>query len=37
MTELIVVMQVPGVAPAKTIRSLERIGAEALPALKEAR
>ncbi len=37
MTELIVAMQVPGVAPAKTIHSLERFGAEVLPALKEAR
>ena len=34
MTELIVVMQLPGLDPAKTRRSLDRFGAEVLPRLK---
>ncbi len=34
MSELIVAMQLPGVAPARTMRSLERFAAEVLPALR---
>lgn len=34
MTELITVMQLPGLAPAKARRSLERFGTEVLPSLK---
>jgi len=34
MTELILAMQLPGLEPARAMRSLERFGAEVLPALK---
>ena len=34
MTELIIVMQLPGLDPAKARRSLDRFGAEVLPRLK---
>lgn len=34
MTEMIVAMQLPGLAPDKTMRSLERFSAEVLPALR---
>jgi len=34
MTELITVMQLPGLDPAKARRSLDRFGAEVLPHLK---
>jgi alkanesulfonate monooxygenase SsuD/methylene tetrahydromethanopterin reductase-like flavin-dependent oxidoreductase (luciferase family) len=34
MTELIVIMQVPGLAPAKTMRSLERFASDVLPKLR---
>lgn len=34
MTEIILSMQLPGLAPAKAMRSLERFAAEALPALR---
>lgn len=34
MTEMIIAMQLPGLAPAKAMRSLERFAAEVLPALR---
>jgi len=34
MTELVVVMQLPGLDPAKARRSLDRFGAEVLPRLR---
>jgi len=34
MTELIIIMQVPGLAPAKTMRSLERFATDVLPKLR---
>jgi hypothetical protein len=34
MTELILNMQLPGLEPAKAMRSLERFAAEVLPALR---
>ncbi len=34
MTEMIIAMQLPGLAPAKAMRSLERLAAEVLPALR---
>jgi alkanesulfonate monooxygenase SsuD/methylene tetrahydromethanopterin reductase-like flavin-dependent oxidoreductase (luciferase family) len=37
MTELILAMQLPGLAPAKAMRSLERFAAEVLPSLKGTR
>ncbi len=37
LTELIVVMQLPGLDPAKTRRSLERFAADVLPAIKSAK
>jgi alkanesulfonate monooxygenase SsuD/methylene tetrahydromethanopterin reductase-like flavin-dependent oxidoreductase (luciferase family) len=35
MTEVIVAMQLPGLAPSKTMRSLERFVAEVLPGLRQ--
>lgn len=35
MTEMIVAMQLPGLAPQKTMRSLERFATEVLPALRQ--
>jgi hypothetical protein len=37
MTELIMVMQLPGLDPAKARRSLERFGREVLPEIRAAR
>lgn len=34
MTELVVVMQLPGLAPAKTMRSLQRFASDVMPALR---
>jgi hypothetical protein len=34
MTELIIVMQLPGVAPTRAMRSLERFASDVLPRLR---